>query len=522
MPSRAALGIDLGTSSVKTVVTDPASGAVLAQASVAYPVRSPQPGQAETDPADWWDAVGRCVREAVAASGAQPDAIGLSGQMHGLVLCDARAVPVRPAMLWADMRAVAEIGRFHELSREHRARLANPLTPGMPGPMLVWVAAHQPEVYARARWALQPKDWLRARLTGGIMAEPSDASATLLYDLPADDWDRELIETLGLRADLLAPLLPSSAALAGALSDTAASHLGVPAGTPVAAGAGDAAAAALGSGLADPSQVQLTVGTGAQVVRPQPSPLDLSAAGVHLYRSAYGAPATAGSATPAGVGAAAGWYHMGACTNAGIALTWVREILGMSWSQLYASLDEPVRPDDPMFIPHLTGERTPYVEPGLRGSWTALALGHDRTALARSALVGVAFAITDTYRALIDAGAGDSAPKSAGPSGANRDPADATLRVAGGGTMSPAWRQLLADITGCALYALDCPDASGRGAALLGAQAAGSVTTEEIIGRLAPQVSLVAEPADGSARSLLADRYQQFRERIQLLGGAQP
>jgi len=483
------LGIDLGTSSCKAVIVDVGSGAVVAQGSADYPVSSRHLGQAETDPLVWWEAIGYCVRQAVASCSTTVSAIGLSGQMHGLVLCDNDAVPVRSAMLWADMRAVAEIVRYDDLSCEQRTRLANPLTPGMAGPMLVWVASHEPDVYAAARWALQPKDWVRAKLTGVIAAEPSDASATLLYDLPGDDWDWELMDELGLRRELLAPLETDSGALAGRLTPAAAEHLGLATDIPVAAGAGDSAAAAFGSGLTTPAQVQLTVGTGAQVVRPQLSPVDRSAVGVHVYRSAF----------------PTGWYQMAACTNAGIALTWVRQALNASWQELYTSLDDPIREDDPLFIPHLTGERTPYVNPQLRASWTGLALGHDRVSLLRSALEGVAFAVTDAYRALVG---GESEARAAPPA----------LRVAGGGTMSVAWRQMLADLTGCELYGFDCPDASGRGAALLGAQAAGLVRVVDIAGRLAPRMSLIAAP-HADCHDLLAARYCQFQDRTALLGG---
>ena len=174
----------------------------------------------------------RCVREAVGKAGVQPTALGLSGQMHGLVLADESAAPVRPALLWADSRAVDELAAYRALGSAQCARLANPLAPGMAGPMLAWVAGHEPQRYAHARWALQPKDWLRAQLTGEVAAEPSDASATLLYDVPGDRWDLELISALGLDASLLAPLLDDSAALAGVLTSDAADALGLTAGDP--------------------------------------------------------------------------------------------------------------------------------------------------------------------------------------------------------------------------------------------------------------------------------------------------
>jgi xylulokinase len=480
------LGLDLGTSSAKAVVLE-VGGAVLAQASAGYPVTSARAGYAESDPADWWGAVTACARQAVAAAGARPVAIGLSGQMHGLVMTSGDGAALRPAMLWADSRATGSLPAYRRLGAKALARLANPLAPGMTGPMLTWVAGHEPATYRAARWALQPKDWIRARLTGEYHAEPSDASATLLYDVPGDRWDLEVVGALGLDEALLAPLLPSAGAAAGQLTAAAAAELGLAAGLPVAAGAGDTAAAALGSGICRGEDIQLTVGTGAQVLRPVSvvdgrAPDGRAQAGVNLYRSA----------TPDG------WYQMGASLSGGLSLNWVREIMHASWDELYASVEEPAQPHDPIFVPHLSGERTPYSDPALRGSWTTLSLANDRTSVLRSALEGTAFAIRDALDAL---DAGQRPPR---------------LRLAGGGTLAAGWRQLLADVLGVPLYAVDVPAASGRGAALLGAVAAGLLSLDDITGPLAPSATLAAEP-DPAAAAFHAGRYATFRRTVSAL-----
>ncbi len=477
------LGIDLGTSSAKAVVLD-TGGRVLAQAAAGYPVTSAAAGYAESDPADWWAAVTACTREAVAAAGdaVRLAGIGLSGQMHGLVMTSADGRPLRPALLWADSRATGSLSAYRRLPPAARDRLANPLAPGMTGPMLAWVAAHEPSVYAAARWALSPKDWLRARLTGEIYAEPSDASATLLYDVPGDRWDLEVVQALGLEAGLLAPLLPSAAAVAGQLTGAAAASLGLPAGLVVAAGAGDTAAAALGAGVFDESDIQLTVGTGAQVIRPRAAPVNRAEAGVHLYRLA----------------APVGWYQMGATLSAGLSLNWVREVLNATWEELYASAAGP-HGGDPIFVPHLSGERTPYCDPGLRGSWTSLALASDRASLLRSALEGTAFAIRDALDALL---------------GAQERPSG--LRLAGGGTLAAGWRQLLADVLGVPLYAVDVPAASGRGAALLGAISAGRLSFEDCAGPLAPPARLAAEP-DPARAAFYTERHIRFQRAVSAL-----
>ena len=488
------LGLDLGTSSAKAVVTD-TGGRVLAQASAGYAVISAKAGYAESDPGDWWSAVRACaceaVQAAVSAGGARPSAIGLSGQMHGLVLTSAGGEVLRPALLWADSRATGALAAYRRLEPAARARLANPLAPGMTGPLLMWVAEHEPGTYRDARWALAPKDWLRARLTGEIHAEPSDASASLLYDVPGDRWDLDVVGALGLDAGLLAPVLPSAGAPAGHLTAAAAAELGLPPGLPVAAGAGDTAAAALGSGIG-PGDVQLTVGTGAQVLRLLDAPDSRADAGVNLYRSA----------TPDG------WYQMGATLSAGLSLNWVREVMNASWAEVYASAGRPGRPHDPIFVPHLSGERTPYCDPALRGSWTALSLADDRTSLLRSALEGTAFAIRDALDALL------GEDRLGG--GLSGGPGPARLRLAGGGTLAAGWRQLLADVLGRPLYAVDVPDASGRGAALLGAHAAGLLSFDDITGPLAPPASLAAEP-DPAMTAFHAERHARFRHIVPAL-----
>ena len=441
--SRSLLGIDLGTSSAKAVVTD-AAGAVLAQSVAAYPVENPQPGWSEADPQKWLTATTTAVRRAVEESGTTPAAVGLSGQMHGVVLTGPDGQPVRPAMLWADSRAVPQLAVYRGLPDAVRARLANPLSPGMAGPMLAWLATEEKDTYARARWALQPKDWLRLQLTGETAGEPSDASATLLYDLVADTWDKDVIDGLGIDPELLPPLLPRSGCQAGTLTRQAAAALLLEPGTPVAAGAADTAAAALGSGLTATGTAQLTIGTGAQIVTPLSTlpPAMPSAPTTHIYRAATDQ----------------GWYRMGAVLSAGLTLGWVRQVLGASWPELFAVAAQAPADDDPYFLPHLNGERTPHLDPDLRGAWTGLSPRHDRERLLRAALEGVAHAIGEAVDEVLTA-----------------EPDIHEFQLAGGGSTDPSWQQLLADVLGHPLRAVDVPAASGRGAAMLAARAIGEV-----------------------------------------------
>lgn len=468
------LGIDLGTGSCKALLLS-SEGAVLAEASEAYPVHAPRPGWAESNPLDWWQAVGRAVRALVNGHAAEVRAVGLSGQMHGVVLADASGTPLYPAILWADGRSSAEVEALHRLSEPQRRRLANPLVVGMAAPSLRWLQQHQPALYQAARWALQPKDWLRLQLTGEAQSEPSDASGTLLYDLLADAWAWDVIEALELHPGLFPPLAPSSQT-AGYLRPEAALHLSLPPDVPVATGAADTAAALLGSGL-QVGEAQLTVGTGAQITVLLAEPKVDPSLRTHLYRTALPGQ----------------WYTMAAMQNAGLALEWVRAMLGLSWEQAYAEAAEaPPGCEGLVFLPYLTGERTPHLDPLARGVWAGLGRHHRRGHLMRSGLEGVAFSLREGLEAL-----GEAVPP--------RSP----LRLAGGGTAHPFWQQLLADILKRSLTKSMVRSASARGAALLGAMALGL------------ELPVSQEPSEPATlpRDSYEEGYARFRQLYARLAG---
>ena len=456
----AILGIDLGTSSVKVIILD-TQGHTVSTGKASYTVMAPQPGWSESDPHAWWSATLSAVQAARAqASQARITAIGLSGQMHGVVLADEKGLPIRPAMLWADTRAQEELAYYRTLPASLLKRLANPLVPGMAGPLLLWLAKHEMLSYDGARWALQPKDWLRFRLTDKAATDPSDASATLLYDLYNDDWADDVIAKLPLKRRLLPPIMPS-AAIAGHLSAEAAKALGLPAGLPVATGAADTAAAALGTGLLAPGPIQLTLGTGAQLVQICSTPEVGPTMRTHLYRAADGL----------------NWYTMAAVQNAGLAFDWVCRMFNASWDNLYESAAT-VAPgaDGLLFLPYLTRER-PY-HPGLpdSGAFLGLRIDHRREHLLHATLEGVAFGIRVAFEAL------PTTQKTT------------TLRLAGGGSEHPAWRQMLADILNRELLTVDTPAVSARGAALLGG-IAGEIWAEAAeTASIAPRTSPVATP----------------------------
>ena len=454
------LGIDLGTGSAKALLlaTD---GTAIGEGSRSYPVRAPHPGWAESEPEDWWLAVASAVRKAVGNHADQVQAVALSGQMHGVVLASESGQPLRPAILWADTRSFAALNTYHSLDAAILERLGNPVTAGMAGPTLLWLREREATVYSEARWALQPKDWLRLRMTGEVATEPSDASGTLLYDVVSDNWALEAIWALNLRGDWLPKIIPSSA-IAGYLTTLASEHLGLRVGLPVIAGAADTAAAALGNGLLEPGLVQLTIGTGAQIITPRSQPIIDPHGRTHLYRTALPNQ----------------WYTLAAMQNAGLALEWVRGILGLSWQEVYTkAFSVPPGCEGLTFLPYLTGERTPHLDPYVRGAWVGLGLHHTQAHLMRAALEGVAFALRQGFEALEATGFKAT-----------------ELRLAGGGTAEMPWKQLLTDVLRIPLYATTVAAASARGAALLAGIGIGIYADANDTSKLVAQPTLAATP----------------------------
>lgn len=483
------LGIDLGTSSVKVVLLS-SDGSIIGSQTCAYTVSRPHAAWAEIDPGDWWAAIDAAVRALAGQYGLDGvRGIGLSGQMHGLVLVDGAGQAVRPAVLWLDARAAAEVAVLVDLPADRRARLANPPSPGMAGPVLSWLIKHEPDAVARATAAIQPKDWIRARLTAGqIACEASDASATLMFDVLTQHWDPAVVDALGIPRRLLPDILADSATRVASLDDDIAAAWGLQGGVAVAAGAGDTAAAALGSGLYRPGTVQLTIGTGVQIVSITTAPTrrSLREAGdpvTHLYRSAL----------------PGGWYSMAAGLTGGTTASWVCSLFGVSWEEFYALAERPPQADDPIFLPYLSGERTPYLDSSLRGSWTDLRAHHDRDALLYCALEGLAFAVAAGLDALPGL-----------PSG------DRVLRIAGGGTVHPAWRRMLATVLDATLYAADVSSASARGAGLLGLTAAGILDHTSLIETARLPAEVVATPDHGTRR-LIGARRRRYLDTLALL-----
>ncbi|MFM0251102.1 xylulokinase [Paraburkholderia sediminicola] len=461
------LGIDLGTGSLKVAIVDK-SGREQAAASVAYALETPHPGWAEISVQTWWRALCEAAARLPDDLRREVQAIGFSGQMHGVVLIDTDGEAVRPAMLWPDTRALGLLDQWPEPQ-------PNPVAPGMAGPLLRWLVQNEPQSARKTRWALQPKDWLRVALGGAVATDPSDACATALAD-PAGVWDQALLERLQLPREWFAPLAPAYAA-GGVLSPEAAQALGLRAGIVLAIGAADTPCAALGSGLASDGDALLTTGTGGQiVVLAEHAPQAVK--GLHRYRAASDH-----------------WYRMAAMQNVGVALERVRGWLSYEWADAYrdafgdAAGATSIAAAGLTFLPYLTGERTPWLNPAARGGWLGLALDHTRGTMMRAAFEGVAFSL----RAGLDAIRASGATVT-------------TLKLAGGGSVDARWRQLLADALNVELYAVDCPNAAPRGAAILGGLASGHWHASDLAA-LAPGATRVAGPQGDAA---LAERYARF------------
>ncbi len=491
---RVSIGIDLGSSRVKLLALDE-EGNVLGMTMASYATDSRQPGYAEQNPDRWWDALRLAMSEMLsrpALRGADVAALGLSGQMHSAVFLDAAGVPVRPALMWSDGRAEAETKEIEKrISRsELVARTGNRSNVSFTAPKIMWVAAHEPEVFARTRWIVQPKDAIRARLTGKVAGDVSDASATLLFDLKARTWATDICEKLGIDARLLPPLFESES-LAGELREDAARALGLPVGIAVAVGGADAPAAALGLGLAREEDAKGTVlislGTGGQVLAPVTDPrVDPDG---RLHGLCHVVPGQ--------------WCVMAAILSAAASLDWVVRLLrpddpNGSRELLAAATKVPAGSDGLIFLPYLRGERTPHFDPAARGAMIGMRISHGAPELTRAVLEGVAFAMAEGLDLMRGIGV---EPKSG---------------VVAGGGVNRLWQQIIADVLNIPVALGATEHGSARGAALLGAVAAGMIpSTGKGVPPLPADTRLMQpDPANVSLYAGISATYRELYGRL--------
>jgi xylulokinase len=464
-----AIGLDVGTSGVKALAVSE-TGEVLASAEEGYALSTPRPGWAEQDPEDWWRGTQRAL-ERLGAS--DVSGIGLSGQMHGLVALDADERVIRPAILWNDGRTGAECVEIEERVGFERlvALTGNRALTGFTAPKLLWLRRHEPDAYARIAHVLLPKDYVRLKLCGERAIDVADASGTLLFDVAGRRWSDEVVGALELDPAWL-PRALESETVSGTTAD----------GIPVAAGAGDQAAGALGVGVVRSGPLSVVLGTSGVVFTALDAYSHDPQARVHAF--CHAVPET--------------WHAMGVMLSAAGSLRWLRDAAapGEDFGGLVAAAAEWEPGTEGLtFLPYLAGERTPHADPDARGAFTGLSLRHDRGALVRAVLEGVAFGLRDSLDLVQELGAG------------------ATLgRVSGGGARSEEWLRIVASVLELPLERVAVEEGAAYGAALLGGIAGGMwADAEEAVAACVRPRGTVEPVAEW------VEPYREARERYRAL-----
>jgi xylulokinase len=447
------IGLDVGTTAVKGIAISP-DGELLASASEEYPLSTPHAGWAEQEPEDWWRAAQACL------SALPEGEIGFSGQMHGLVALGADGAVLRPAILWNDQRTAAQCAEIED--RVGLARLitltGNRALTGFTAPKLLWLREHEPDVYGRIHHILLPKDYVRFRLTGERAIDVADASGTLLFDVAGRRWSQEVCAALDIPLEWLPPVYESTEI----------------------AGAGDQAAAALGVGIVSPGLVSVVLGTSGVVFAVLPAYTPDAEARVHVF--CHAAPGS--------------WHAMGVMLSAAGSLAWLRGVLGADYASLDAAASVwPPEVEGLQFAPYLAGERTPHADPDARAAFTGLTLRHDRGALARATLEGVAYGLRDSLELLRNLGVQAHAG-----------------RLSGGGSSSALWSRIVASVLGIPLERTESQEGSAFGAALLAGVRSGVFeNVEEAVARcVRVRDRIEPEPAWVEAYEHGYDRFRRL------------
>ncbi|MDX1416691.1 MAG: xylulokinase, partial [Candidatus Promineifilaceae bacterium] len=419
------LGLDVSTTGAKALIID-ATGSVISSATSPLVLSTPQPLWAEQNPSDWWAGMVRSIRstlEDAGISGADVAAVGLTGQMHGLVLLDEHGAVLRPAILWNDQRTAAQCDTIRQrIGKERLIQITgNDALTGFTAPKILWVQEHEPQIYDRVRHILLPKDYIRFQLTGGLAVDRAGGAGTLLFNLRERSWSDEVVEALDIPHSWLPPTFEGSD-VTGYISPQAAELTGLAAGTPVVGGGGDQAAQATGVGAVEAGIVALTLGTSGVVFATTDEPLIEPEGRLHAF--CHAVPDK--------------WHFMGVMLSAAGSLQWYRDTLApdVSFDDLTAEAAAVPRGSEGLlFLPYLTGERTPHPDPLARGAWSGLTIRHTRGHITRSVLEGVAFGLKDSFTLIQEAGLGDIKQ----------------VRISGGGAKSLVWRQITADVLGVEL-----------------------------------------------------------------------
>ena len=424
----AVIGIDLGTSGTKSVLVA-RDGSIIDSVTASYPLSTPQPLWSEQDPADWWQATISTIKELTAAHPEETiEGIGIGGQMHGATLLGADDQVLRPAILWNDGRCEAECEWLHQQVPDLVAQTGNRAMVGFTAPKLVWVKNHEPDIWAQVTKVLLPKDYIRYLMTGEAVAEMSDGAGMLLLDVAQRDWSDAMLAACDIDRSKVGRLIEGSD-VAGVVSESAAALLGIPAGIPVVGGAGDQAAGAVGAGCVSPGQTTIALGTSGVVFTatagysPEPEG--------RLHTFCHAVPDT--------------WHQMGVMLSAAGSLQWYRDTMypDMDFADLVAEAAEaPVGCEGLTFLPYLTGERTPLCDARARGAFIGLTRRHNRAYLTRAVLEGITIGLRASLGLIRQAGT---------------EVVEAT--VVGGGTKSPFWMQIMANIMDATMILRDGADA---------------------------------------------------------------
>lgn len=488
------IGVDCGTSGTKTVLFDE-TGKVVASHTIEYPMYQPKNGYAEQDPADWANAMLDTVKAVMAKSGVSANdvvGVGISGQMHGLVMLDGDGNVLRKSIIWCDQRTEAEVEQMNRLiGREKLIEItANPALTGWTAAKILWVKNNEPEIYEKCRHILLPKDYLRYILTGEFATEVSDASGMQLLDVPNRCWSKEICDALGIDISMLAKVY-ESCEVTGELTAKAAALTGLKAGTIVVGGAGDNAAAAIGTGVAEDGKAFTTIGTSG-VVFAHTSDIAIDPKGrVHTCCAAV--PNT--------------WHVMGVTQGAGLSLKWFRDNFCEAEKETakYMGVDEyylmdkeamtvPVGAERLLYLPYLMGERTPHLDPNARGMFFGLSAMHTKKHMLRAVLEGVSYSLRDCVEVFREM---------------NINVSD--MMACGGGGSSPLWRSMLADLYNCPVKTVASKEGPALGVALLALTGAGVYSSVPEACSAVVSVDKTQQPDEANV-PIYESYYQLYRE----------
>ncbi|HWC95094.1 MAG TPA: xylulokinase [Candidatus Sulfopaludibacter sp.] len=467
------LGIDIGTGSSRALLVDE-RGAVRATCTAVHEdMLMERPLWAEQRPENWWDAAVQAIRGVLAQAavhGSQIKGIGLSGQMHGLVILDGAHQVIRPSLIWCDQRSQKQVDAVNEkVGRENILRyIANPVLTGFTLPKLLWVRDNEPDNFDRVRKMLLPKDYVRFKLTGEFASEVSDASGTAVFDVVNRRWSFEMMDALGLDRDIL-PTCYESSDVTGAISREVAELTGLAAGTPVVGGGGDQAASAVGNGIVEPGIVSCTLGTSGVVFAHMENVAYDPGGRVHTFCHAV----------------AEKWHVMGVTQGAGLSLQWFRNQLaaGAKYDALMQeAADSPAGAQGLFWLPYLMGERTPHLDATARGGWVGLTNSHRRADLIRSVIEGVSYSQLDCLEIIEALGIEVN-----------------SVRASGGGAQSPIWRGWLSSVLNKRVVTLESQEGSAYGAALLALAGTGAYTSVPEVCRVAIRETESVSPVAADA-----------------------